>query len=183
MEAELHTALVTACTTGFLPTGLDRILAKRARHHLPQHLARDGSLFYKKNVTGGIRMLQVPTKSELPTILELFHSSRLSGHFAVKRTLERLQEVYHWVGMVKDVTTFIRGCATCQMKKTYSRTSELRLLTNIPITEPFARVGMDLMGPLLTTSEGHRYVAVATDYFTKWVEVRALKSKDCENVA
>lgn len=131
----------------------------------------------------GVRMLQVPLRSELPSILEFFHSSRLSGHFAVKRTLERLQEVYHWIGMVKEVTSFIRACSVCQTKKAYNRTSKLRLLTNIPVTEPFARVGMDLMGPLITTSEGHRYVIVASHYLTKWVEVKALMSKDCENIA
>lgn len=85
--------------------------------------------------------------------------------------------------MVKDVTVFIRAYATCQVKRTYNRANEIRLLTTIPITEPFAGVKMDLMGLLITLLEGHHYVILATvDYLTKWVEVRTLVSKDCENI-
>lgn len=183
MEADLHEALVAACSTGAIPANLDRTFAKRVRYHLPQYVARDGSLFYKKNVLGGVRILQVPTKLELPAILELFHSSRMSGHFAVKRTLNRLQEAYHWTGMVRDVTDFIHKCPTCQVKKQHPRTLEPRLLTSIPVTEPFARVGMDLMGPFTTTTANHKYVIVASCYLTKWVEVKPLASKDCELIA
>jgi hypothetical protein len=33
---------------------------------------------------------------------------------------------------------------------------------------------MDLVGPLPTTQGNSRFAAVAVDYFTKWVEVKAL---------
>jgi hypothetical protein len=32
------------------------------------------------------------------------------------------------------------------------------------------------MGPLPMTRRGHRFIVVVTDYFTKFAEVRALKS-------
>jgi hypothetical protein len=46
----------------------------------------------------------------------------------------------------------------------------------IPSLGPFEKWGIDLMGPLLMTRRGHRFIVVATDYFTKFVEVRVLKS-------
>jgi hypothetical protein len=36
--------------------------------------------------------------------------------------------------------------------------------------------GINLMGPLLMTRRGHRFIVVAIDYLTKFAEVRALKS-------
>ena len=53
----------------------------------------------------------------------------------------------------------------------------------MPISVPFARVGLDLMGLLKTTELGHRFVSVAIDYFTEWMELQPLPSKDCEGVA
>ena len=56
-------------------------------------------------------------------------------------------------------------------------------LTPIPVKEAFTWIGIDMLGPLVTTIEGHRFIVVVTDYLTKWVESRLLESKDVENVA
>ena len=39
------------------------------------------------------------------------------------------------------------------------------------------------MGPLPITLTGKRYVVVAIDHFTKWIEARALETADAQNVA
>jgi hypothetical protein len=57
--------------------------------------------------------------------------------------------------MVADVTKFCTECEVCLVKQVYPRTATVQELTSIPITEPFARVGIDLMGPLVETVEGH----------------------------
>jgi hypothetical protein len=46
----------------------------------------------------------------------------------------------------------------------------------IPPLEPFEKWGIDLMGPLLVTRKAHRFIVVATNYFTKSTKMRALKS-------
>ena len=38
------------------------------------------------------------------------------------------------------------------------------------------------MGPLPQTWNGKKYVIVAIDHFTKWVEARALESNDAQNI-
>jgi uncharacterized membrane protein len=41
---------------------------------------------------------------------------------------------------------------------------------------PFRGWGIDLIGQInLLSSKGHKFVLLATDYFTKWVEVIPLK--------
>jgi len=43
-------------------------------------------------------------------------------------------------------------------------------------------LGMDLVGPLRVTHSGNRYITVLTDYLTKWPEVKAIPSKDVEQI-
>ena len=42
--------------------------------------------------------------------------------------------------------------------------------------EVFSMVGLDLVGPLKTTTNGNRFVAVLIDYFIKRPEVKALQT-------
>ena len=45
-----------------------------------------------------------------------------------------------------------------------------------PITSPwpFAQWGLDIVGPFPRVTGNRRFVQVAVDYFTKWVEAEAL---------
>ena len=54
------------------------------------------------------------------------------------------------------------------------RDNELHV-TSLPWS--FAAWGMDLIGPIEpTTSNGHKFILVAIDYITKWVENTSHKS-------
>ena len=44
----------------------------------------------------------------------------------------------------------------------------------IEVQEPFEKVGIDLLGPFPLSRSGNRYIIVAVDYLTKWVETAAL---------
>ena len=52
-----------------------------------------------------------------------------------------------------------------------------------PITSPwpFTQWGMDIVGPLPTTTVQKKFLLIATNYFSKWVEAEAyasIKDKD-----
>jgi hypothetical protein len=46
----------------------------------------------------------------------------------------------------------------------------------IPPLGPFEKWGINFMGPLLMTRRRHQFIMVTIDYFTKFIEVHALKS-------
>ena len=49
--------------------------------------------------------------------------------------------------------------------------------------KPWDRVGMDILGPFLFSKKGNRYIVVAVDYVTKWVEAVALPVAEAMEVA
>jgi hypothetical protein len=71
----LYEALLHRCQQGRDPTGLPQPLAKKLKYHLPSHLTQGEKLFYRKRIKEGERLLEVPRREQLPTILELFHAS------------------------------------------------------------------------------------------------------------
>ncbi len=75
---------------------------------------------------------------------------------------------------MKDAHDYYRSCGVCQAYAQRSTVSGP--LHPIPPLGPFEKWGINLMGPLAMTKRGHRFIVVITNYFTKFVEVRALKS-------
>jgi len=45
-----------------------------------------------------------------------------------------------------------------------------------PVEQPFTRVGLDTIDPLPITKNGNMYIITMVDYFTKWVEAKAISS-------
>jgi len=46
----------------------------------------------------------------------------------------------------------------------------------IVILLPFARWGMDILGPFPWATRQHKYLLVVVDYLTKWMEAEAMAS-------
>jgi hypothetical protein len=51
------------------------------------------------------------------------------------------------------------------------------------IEEPFARIAMDVVGPLPKSASGNRFVLVVCDYATRYPEAVAMKSVDAASIA
>ena len=57
-------------------------------------------------------------------------------------------------------------------------------LIPLPImTEPFSRIAMDIVGPLLRSRRGHSFILVVCDYATRYPEAIPLRSCKAETVA
>ena len=51
-----------------------------------------------------------------------------------------------------------------------------------PIEAPFLRMGLDIIGPLKTTTKSNKYIIVCVDYFTLWTEAEAYPSVTSQGV-
>ena len=115
-------------------------------------------------------------------ILEQLHDHITSGHLGFNKTYAKLKERFYWTGMYVDTKKWIESCQICASTKT-PRISKSGLLVTMDANEPFETVATDILGPLPTSDSGNKYIIVFSDYFTRWVEVFAIKETDAETIA
>jgi hypothetical protein len=115
-------------------------------------------------------------------ILELCHNDATAGHFGVEKTVERIKQRFYWPGIHKDVQNWINDCLPCVAKRKPEANTDH--LLSIPIEPvPFARVGIDILGPLPATKSGNRYILTCTDHFTKYALAFPLVKTDANTIA
>ena len=117
--------------------------------------------------------LVVPKKLRKP-ILELAHQIPLAGHLGKKKTAKRILQRFYWPTVFCDVKEHCQACTNCQ--KLSARKVHPAPMIPLPvISEPFQRVAMDIVGPLLKSCSGNRYILVMCDYATRYPEAVPLK--------
>ena len=129
------------------------------------------------------RQLVVPSCLR-SSVLRVGHDHPMSGHLGTKRTLERIQKDFYWPGIASDVKRYCRSCDVCQ--RTVPRGYNMRVpLGSVPlVATPFAKVGVDLIGPIVPTStRGYKYILVMVDYATRYPEAVPLRRIDAITVA
>nr|GEX87130.1 reverse transcriptase domain-containing protein [Tanacetum cinerariifolium] len=80
---------------------------------------------------------------------------------------------YYWPTMHKDARTLIRACQDCQVHKPVPRNPQQKLT---PITSPwpFYKWGINIAGAFPEGPGKVKFLIVAMDYFTKWIEAKPI---------
>jgi hypothetical protein len=125
------------------------------------------------------RLRRCINKKESWKVLHTFHSGEEGGHFGGEATTRKIREAgYWWPTLHKDVHQYIRSCEPCQHSGKPSVRDHWALTPIIPLG-PFEKWGIDFIGPINPASKSrNRYIILATDYATKWVEARATRKND-----
>nr|GEX04556.1 reverse transcriptase domain-containing protein [Tanacetum cinerariifolium] len=80
---------------------------------------------------------------------------------------------YYWPTMHKDTRDMIRKCSDCQIHRPVTRHPQ-QPLTPITAPWPFYKWGIDIAGPFPEGPGKVKFLIVAMDYFTKWIEAKAV---------
>jgi len=89
---------------------------------------------------------------------------------------------YYWPTILEDCFKYFKGCQGCQKFGNIQR-AHASAMNPIIKPWPFRRWAIDLIGQIyLPSSKGHKFILVATDYFTKWVEAIPLKKVTSANM-
>ena len=96
------------------------------------------------------------------TLLELAHEIPLAGHLGKQKTCKCVLCRFFWPKVLGDIDEFCRTCSVCH-KASHKGVGKAPLIPLPIISEPFSRVAVDIVGPLLTSRAGNRYVLVVCD--------------------
>ncbi|XP_070198787.1 uncharacterized protein [Littorina saxatilis] len=117
-------------------------------------------------------------------VMATAHDSILGGHLGTKKTTDRVWRHFYWPGICTDVRRFCASCDKCQKVVAKVRVRKVPLEKMPLIDEPFHRVAVDIIGPILPASEdGNRYILTMVDYATRYPEAIPLKSIEATRVA
>ncbi|VFQ92783.1 unnamed protein product [Cuscuta campestris] len=141
------------------------------RMSAPTYKVHDGVL-YKRSYNGVL--LRCLMAAEAKALMEEIHEGVCAAHqgpYSISR--RAIIQGFFWPTMRKDCEEYLRKCPTCQQFKNMPG----RPATNYtPISSviPFSRWGIDIVGALPKEVGQARWIVVAIDYFTKWVEAEPL---------
>ncbi|GJR20939.1 putative nucleotidyltransferase, ribonuclease H [Tanacetum coccineum] len=119
--------------------------------------------------------------NEILEILTHCHSGPSEGHHSASVTGRKVYEAgFYWPSIFKDAKDYVMKCDACQKLGNISSQNEMPQ-NNIQVCEVFDVLGLDFMGPFLD-SRGNKYILVAVDYMSKWVEAQSLPTNDARAV-
>nr|GEZ68780.1 reverse transcriptase domain-containing protein [Tanacetum cinerariifolium] len=114
-------------------------------------------------------------------ILNACHSGPIGGHYGANYTAKKVFDSgFYWPTIYKDAFELVKRCDSCQRQGKILQKDEMPQ-NFIQICEIFDVWGIDFMGSFLS-SKGNKYILVAVDYLSKWVEAKALPTNDARVV-
>ena len=160
--------------SGYVPPWETRKnLTYESRSHL-----WDAQYLYRVRADGLLRRC-VPTM-EGQKIFEKCRAAPYGGHYGVFRTQAKIwQSGFFWPSMYEDTKDDIKSCPNCQKHGGITARNVMSLTYNLQL-ELFDVCGIDYMGPF-PKSHNCKYILVAVDYISKWVEALPCRTADAKH--
>lgn len=80
---------------------------------------------------------------------------------------------------VKD---YVRSCQDCQTRN-FLLVKPAGLLQPTKVGSLFEKWAVDLIGPVIKSKDGMRYIIICTEYLSKWVETRPIPNANGEHIS
>ncbi|GLJ40917.1 hypothetical protein SUGI_0846500 [Cryptomeria japonica] len=105
-------------------------------------------------------------------VLTEMHDGVCGGHYSRKTIAGKIILAgYYCPTLFKDTHAYVRKCDPCQKFSSKLKYEGALPLNPVFVEAPFVQWGIDFIEEIVERSgRGHRWIIVATDYFTKWIE-------------
>jgi ribonuclease HI len=149
----------------------DEAYNKRMEARTRPYVIIEGEL-YKHGVCSPL--LKCLSRTEGIELMKEINAGLCGSHIGSRPLLGKVfRQGFYWPKAASDATDLVQKCKNCQKcARDHKQRSSLTQL--IQPTWPLQRWGLDLLGPLPPAQGNLRYVVVAVEYFSKWIEVKPL---------
>ncbi|KAL0406068.1 UNVERIFIED_CONTAM: hypothetical protein Slati_3920700 [Sesamum latifolium] len=131
-----------------------------------------GGILYKKSYTHPL--LRCVSQLEGVHLFREIHSGCCGSHIGIWMLANKaLRAGYFWPTMKQDAKQLVSKCEKCQ-KHSFLIHRPAEALTTMLSPCPFAQWGIDIVGPFPLAPGQKKFLLVAIEYFTKWVEAEPL---------
>nr|KYP74016.1 Gypsy retrotransposon integrase-like protein 1 [Cajanus cajan] len=162
---------------GTLPEDKDE--ARKMRMRSAKFVIVGDELFKRGISTPLLKCLTAP---QAAYVIDEIHRGICGLHFGARSMATRiLRAGYYWPTLKSDYQDYIQKCKECQQfGNTHRQLPET--LHHMMSAWPFSQWGMDILGPFPPAKGQLKFLIVAIDYFTKWIEACPLAKITTENV-
>jgi hypothetical protein len=102
------------------------------------------------------------------------HAGLYEAHIGSRHLLGKVfKQGFYWPKAASDAADLVQKCENCQ-RCAKDQKQPLSLTQLIQPTWPLQRWALDLLGPLPPAQGNLKYVVVAVEYFSKWIEAKSL---------
>ncbi|KRH93336.1 pol polyprotein, partial [Pseudoloma neurophilia] len=116
------------------------------------------------------------SKDHVKSILDEYH--HILGHGSSSNMIFAIRKRYFWFSMVDDIKDYVSRCKIC-LKGGFARINSKNLF--IKTSKPNQLWEIDLLGKIRYKNQ-FRFIFVAVDHFTKYVETKVIKTKTSKDI-
>lgn len=107
-------------------------------------------------------------------ILQGIHQGFCGSHISARVLASKVvRQEFFWPTKISDAQKVTKAMKLSR-KNACNQNAPTSLSQLITLTWPLQRWGIDLVGPLPATQGNCRFAIVAVEYFTKWIETKAI---------
>ncbi|XP_071739391.1 uncharacterized protein [Rutidosis leptorrhynchoides] len=151
----------------------DKREAHLVRERAPMYIIQN-EILYRKSYCGPMMRCVGPIEAEM--IIDEVHNGSCALHSGYKTIAAKIMRIgYFWPSLYRDVARIVKRCKSCQRHAPRNRMPRHDM---IPVNSPtpFHKWAIDIVGPFPAGPGNVKFLIVAIDYFTKWVEAKAVRT-------
>ena len=141
---------------------------RRIRFQATKYVLLEDEIYYR--TIGGV-LLKCLGNDEAKSWMGEIHGVCGAHQLAFKMKWMIRRNGYYWPTILEDCFKYFKGCQGCQKLGNIQRAPTSAMNPIIKLW-PFRGWAIDLISQIYPpSSKGHKFILVATDYFTKWVRL------------
>lgn len=168
LEAQQADPEIQAKITRWLHLSATGPATTSERKLMNEYIVEDGIL--RRRINGRCPLV-VPVNAR-EKVLYAVHDSIDAGHPGAEETTRQLERRFYFLQMRNYVRRYVSSCSICASCKRGTLQSKAPLRPRPP-ARPWETISIDAMGPYPATAFGNRFILVASDLYSRWIEAIA----------